>query len=875
VKQFVRVIVGLVVVVVGVLFPARADAATRPAMHVTTGPVSKQQFAGIPVPMGENVYEQEVYAPSDCTDAMTESCDLIDLDLDLPPTSSTADVILESTLRWDDSSGNVLYFALFERLVALDGTPYYYRIRDGDTTTSPAKFQVVNPNQHQYVVRVLDYAKRNSGYTVEASLHAEPFSLPVDYSASPSSVQPKMSNSRTITTQLAGAPTGDPSFPLGAPLAVASRRATAASGGRSTGGPWWLLLGAALLVLAVVVAARRARGRNARLFWKLLTPFLVVILVGGIASAFLITRYLTSRASDQLDQDLLQRSITAASYFRDREAALVNAQRFAANTEGLPGAVAAGNEKDAATAMASSLAVNPDLDLLAAVDLHGVGVAEFTKRGDGYFQSSGSSFDNVGAVKTALASDTPTKSAALEMVNVGDETMLASAVPVQSDGVVGAMVAAMRLRVLASAAAHRANGAVALYDASGRRVAASSKLFAPEVPSNVHRGAEPVRQRRTVAHEGRATAYTSLDEGGHHIGTLAVDLPTAPAFAAVAGARTRLALILFAVMAAIVGLGTLVSRSVIERVNRLVQTNRALGAGDFSVRTPELGSDELGELATGFNQMAEQLEASYSEMERRVADRTEELQRLYQDLVRSNEARSDLFAAISHEFRTPVFAILAHAELMADAEHRPKGTKWLGEFSSTITDSAQILLGRVNDILELASLEHTELELDLRPLEFAKVVERIQPQVAALARQAGVDFSAEVPANLPRVCGDERRVEQVLMNLLSNAVKYNRDGGSVTMTAAASDGFVDLTVADTGVGIPSDIGDRVFEPFYRVEATPVRLASSGLGLALSKRLVEAQGGTIAFTSTPGEGSTFTVRLPAVSEPRTTGRSAAS
>ena len=201
---------------------------------------------------------------------------------------------------------------------------------------------------------------------------------------------------------------------------------------------------------------------------------------------------------------------------------------------------------------------------------------------------------------------------------------------------------------------------------------------------------------------------------------------------------------------------------------------------------------------------------------------------------------------------------------MSDPELRPKGTRWVPEFADTISESANILLRRVNDILELAKLENTELDLNIVPFSLSTLVDGIAPQVGALARQAGLAFTVNVPPSLPEICGDAHRVEQILLNLLSNAIRYNREGGMVSLSAARHRSGVEIQVADTGTGIPKKSGERIFEPFYRVPSSPAVHSSSGLGLALAKRLTQAQGGTIGFKSQPGVGTTFSVVLPIAS-----------
>lgn len=801
------------------------------------------------------------YAPSDCASIQRSSCDLITLRLDKPAAAAGKDLQLDTTLTWDDSRGNQLQYQIWDLRTAPDGTKYWGITHRGEEGKSPSRLLVSNPAETQYLIRVMNVGGTNRGYTLSALLTQPDLVLPTDLSTFDRAAKPATTVVDTILPLIPRL-SDDTSFPLGESLAVkASRPVAASDGSGSTTWPWTALLGAVVAV-TVLGGLRVSRARDLRLVWKLLLPFLVIILVGGMTAAFLMTRYLSTRASNELDQSLLQRSVGAASYLRDQESVLVQAQRFAANTQGVPDAVATKNATKAATAMSSALAVNNELDLLAAVSTDATGLAEFTRRDGQFVQSEASSFVGSTAVARTLRSTDIAAVGAPEILQVDGVAMLTTAGPVVRENVVGAMVSGVRLDTIAQSMAQRIDGSVAIYDAAGKRMASSAdRFFSSTLPAGASDRGEPVRLRNHAGGRGQATIYSAVNDGGAFLGTIAVSLPTGPAYAAVAGARVQLILISLLVMAAVVAFGVFVSRSVLSRVDRLVETNRALGAGDLSVRAPELGRDELGELGVGFNVMAEQLQASYADMERRVDQRTEELQRMYQDVVRGNEARSDLFASISHEFRTPIFAILAHAELMTDPHLRPGGKAWVSEFGDTISEAANSLLHRVDDILELAKLESTEFELHVAPFDLAALVSRIEPQVAALARQSDLTFSASVPSGLPALHADERRVEQILLNLLSNAIKYNRAGGSVTLEAAPDRGGVVLRVSDTGVGIERKNAKRVFEPFYRVAGAPTRHSSSGLGLALAKRLAEAQGGSISFTSKPGVGTTFSVVLP--------------
>jgi len=623
------------------------------------------------------------------------------------------------------------------------------------------------------------------------------------------------------------------------------------------GGLWWLRARGGVMVMADL----RRRFRDLRLFWKLLVPFVAALLVIGLAGAFLTTRYLASNADTTLNRTLVQRSVSTDAYVRDQEVNLLEAERFAANLQGVPDAAAAADRAELAKALASAVAVNKGLDVLAVTDATGHGLVEFTAQGSGFVAHSGADWSAAPAVREVLAGAVDaTGDKHVSFVRLTDSTVwLLTAGPVRTDHVIGAAVAGIAVPKLAAGAATAARAQVGLYDLGGHLLGASGTAALPARLAPSLTGPAPMRQRSGSS----ALAYAPLVIRGVRVGTAATRIARAPAYAAVRGAAIRIALLVALAMAAVIGFGALVSRYVVGNVESLLATNRALGAGDLSVRAPVRSGDELGELAGGFNQMAEQLQASYAELERRVAERTEELSRLYADNLAASEARAQFFASVSHEFRTPLFAILANVELLDEPELGAPSPAELAEGLGTIDASAKVLLERVNEILDLARAETTGVELDTADLTVADAWFELAPTVGALARAGELTLVTDLGTDLPAVRADPARLRQILLNVISNAIKYTPAGGRVTVSATHDDGGVHFAVADTGPGIPKAVGDKVFEPYYRVKGSRARgrWASTGLGLALTKRLVEAHGGRIWFESSR-RGTTFHLTIPA-------------
>ena len=604
------------------------------------------------------------------------------------------------------------------------------------------------------------------------------------------------------------------------------------------------------------------RIRDVSLFWKLLIPFLALILVLGISGAFLIVRDLSSRAQTTLDQELLVRSLDARSLVHDRELYLLESANFAANLQGMASAAKTKNVRTISSLLQSVLALKTELTLVAAVDKGGSSLIEFHRPGPGpeVTERTGTAWSDHSFINQALQAAEGEKSAGF--ITIDENASLAIAAPVcsevQSCAPVGLAIVAFPLRRLAAEAgagqADEAQG-VAIYDSGGTLLASNDDSFERTISANS--GSRLVRQIEGVGATERAILYAPLEIQGTVQGAIGVSLPTAPAFDSVRGAGVRLSLLLLAGMAGIVAIGALVSRFLLAQVRPLMDTNRALGSGDLSARVPVLADDELGELARGVNQMADQLQASYETLEMRVEERTEEVRRLLRE-------RTDLFTAISHEFRTPLAVILNQAEIMLDAKY-PTKDRWGPDAGRTIKDSGEQLLFLINDILDLAKAEAGQMQVVLKDVSLLQVLEELHGTIEGLTKAGHLDLRMSLPRELPLVSADRTRVREIILNLVDNAAKYTPPGGDVTVSVEERDLEVAISVSDTGPGISEEASAKIFEPFFRDPETQAQHGkpSTGLGLALTKRLVEAHGGQISFETVVGKGTTFTFTLPKV------------
>jgi two-component system phosphate regulon sensor histidine kinase PhoR len=231
------------------------------------------------------------------------------------------------------------------------------------------------------------------------------------------------------------------------------------------------------------------------------------------------------------------------------------------------------------------------------------------------------------------------------------------------------------------------------------------------------------------------------------------------------------------------------------------------------------------------------------------------------ELRRLERVRRDFVANVSHEFKTPLTAIQGFAEtLLGGALDDTANRK---RFVEIIRDHSARLARLTDDLLKLSLIEAGKLELEFRPVKVAGLLDSCLETTRLKAAQKQLTLSVECPASLPAVRGDARRLAEVLQNILDNAVQYTAEGGTISIRARAEDHLVRIAVSDTGIGIPRDEQQRIFERFYRVDAARSREAGgTGLGLSIAKHLVEAHGGRIEVESEVGQGSTFSVLLPA-------------
>jgi histidine kinase len=293
----------------------------------------------------------------------------------------------------------------------------------------------------------------------------------------------------------------------------------------------------------------------------------------------------------------------------------------------------------------------------------------------------------------------------------------------------------------------------------------------------------------------------------------------------------------YAVLAAIVvavALSLFFSRSVVASLRAITDASQRIADGRYDERVQVRGADELAQLAARFNQMAEKLEQVESMRRRLIGD-------------------------VSHELRTPLTAIKGSMEGLMDGILPANHATY-----QQIHAEADRLNRLVDDLQELSRVEAKAYQLDIQPLDVSSIVQTVTKRLASQFESRHISLDFELASDLPRVFADEDRTVQVLTNLAGNACQYSRESGKVQIAALQINAEVQISVHDTGIGIPPEHLTHVFDRFYRVDKSRSRQSGggSGIGLTIARALVDAQGGRIWVTSEgEGQGSTFTFTLP--------------
>ena len=300
-----------------------------------------------------------------------------------------------------------------------------------------------------------------------------------------------------------------------------------------------------------------------------------------------------------------------------------------------------------------------------------------------------------------------------------------------------------------------------------------------------------------------------------------------------------------------------------DRTTDLVEVNTNLSK---EITERQRAEDTLRESQHRLKEHVTELQAAkrqYEAQGKQLAVLAEDISMARDEAEAANRAKSEFLTLMSHELRTPLNAIIGFSEIIKTEMFGPVGTARYRDYAGDVHESGQHLLALINDILDLSKIEAGKLELDEADIDVAEVIHSCLKLVRERARNGGVRLVTEIPEELPALRFDERKLKQILINLLSNAVKFTPASGTVTVKAwfRADSGYV-FQVIDTGIGMALEDIPKALSPFGQVDAKLARkYEGTGLGLPLTKSLVEMSSGSMDLQSEVGTGTTVTVRFP--------------
>ena len=590
--------------------------------------------------------------------------------------------------------------------------------------------------------------------------------------------------------------------------------------------------------------------------WKILLPFVLLTILWAASAIFLLTKNTADRARSRINANLQAQILNAGNAFADLVASHIELQRLVSTTEGVAESLSAGDNV-ALARLIVPLLTNSRAEGLSLTGPDGTEIVGFW-RGRGSIELLEQGFgipttylDDLGKIPLSAIDE-----AIFMAPSYKGRLIVAGGPVVQGETRVGSVAVASRGTKLVDHLRDSGAGRLAIYSRDGRFLAATPDL--PQVDESFITAEDDVRTR-TADEEILVGSLTGRDQV---LARAAVFQEWSGVVDEVRRTIFGLSILGFLATIAVAGVGMILARALTAPLERMAATAMGIASGNLASRAAVRGGDEIGTLASAFNTMAAQLQTSYEELEHRVAERTHELEQVAKELEVMGSNKSDFIASLAHELRTPLNAILGYSELLADPSFGAMKPAEVRKHARAINQSGHYLMQLINDVLDLSKIEAGKLDLDVQTVQVKSTIREVMNLIDPMATSKHIRIKSRTAGAPDFIQADPRRLRQILINLLSNAVKFTPEEGSVVVDASREGRYLLISVIDTGVGIPYEDREKIFDQFHQAGGSYTRnQEGTGLGLTLTKQLVELHGGTIEVESEVGKGSTFRFRIP--------------
>jgi len=616
--------------------------------------------------------------------------------------------------------------------------------------------------------------------------------------------------------------------------------------------------------------------------FKVILPYLLLTLFIAVTGAYVVTRLVSNSLSERLTNQLLEAGRAVSDTMVRQEIEHIDAARLISYTSGIGQSLHDGDMKQLSD-LAIRSASGANVEDLFLFDIQGREAVHTIKQSDGTISNVSnpgqpSSFPMVGALLKENSPDSPPKRV-LTLDPVDKRYYHLTALPViLNDQVVGIVVVGTSINTFLPILKNTASADVVIYDSNGQAIASSlgsnatDPVFLRTISITKTQYDTLVTQDEIVTGENFEVdkrSYTlgqsPLKIGDDRLAVFAVILPSDFVVKTGATSRDNYISIYSLAMLGVILIGYLVARPIINPLLSLVRTSRAIASGDLTQRTEIKSNDEIGVLASTFNEMTENLQ-----------ERTLDLEKTNKVLEQMDRTKMRFIQISAHELRTPLTLVQGYAQMV---NIKAKDRADLTKYTNGILDGTSRIVEIIDNMLDVSRIDTNQLEAMSIPLEIEPIIERVQKTFQSALEERKIEFAADGFTSLPEMHGDKDLLYKMFYHIIGNAIKYTPDGGRIEANGhivqnGSTEPKIEIVIKDNGIGIDKENQELVFEKFYQTGdvllhssgKTKFKGGGPGLGLAIARGIINAHHGRIWLES-PGQdevtnpGTTVFVQLP--------------